>query len=319
MRQYDLVIPVYRPDSKLDQLLIRMLQQTIPPKKIILMNTVMPGFSCDVLRKRAEQSISECRIPGAGQISISIKAVKKEEFDHGGTRHLAVQYCDSEYVLFMTQDALPYDRKMAEKLLQSFDLQKTAVAYARQLANKEADEKERYQREFNYPPTSRIKTKADIKELGIKTFFCSDVCAMYDKKKYNMLGGFERRTIFNEDMIYAAKSIDSEFAIAYCADAKVIHSHSYSYPKDFQRSFDLGVSQKQHIAFFAQVSSEKEGILMVIKTAKHLAKKGEYLSVGDLLIQSAVRYAGYQAGIHYDLLPLKLRILFSMNRDYWKE
>ena len=39
--------------------------------------------------------------------------------------------------------------------------------------------------------------------MGIKAYFCSDVCAAYNRETYNKLGGFIKKTIFNEDMIYA--------------------------------------------------------------------------------------------------------------------
>ena len=43
---------------------------------------------------------------------------------------------------------------------------------------------EAYTRGFNYPRESDIKDYGDLPELGLKTFFCSNVCAMYDRKTY---------------------------------------------------------------------------------------------------------------------------------------
>ena len=114
-------------------------------------------------------------------------------------------------------------------------------------------------RVYNYPGESCIKSIDDTERLGIKTYFCSDVCAMYRKSVYNKLGGFVRKTIFNEDMIMASKVINSGYNVAYCASARVIHSHSYTCIQQFKRNFDLGVSQKQYHEVFESVSSEKEG------------------------------------------------------------
>ena len=36
-----------------------------------------------------------------------------------------------------------------------------------------------------------------------KTYFCSNVCAAYKKSIYEEIGGFVKKAIFNEDMIYA--------------------------------------------------------------------------------------------------------------------
>ena len=56
---------------------------------------------------------------------------------------------------------------------------------------------------YNYRAESRIKSEGDKKELGVKTYFCSDVCALYRKAYYEQVGGFVQPTIFNEDMIIA--------------------------------------------------------------------------------------------------------------------
>lgn len=101
------------------------------------------------------------------------------------------------------------DRPLGEELV--------GVSYARQLPASDCDFIERYTRRFNYPEESRIKGKEDIPELGIKTFFCSNVCAAYRRDVYEALGGFSRRTIFNEDMILAGRMVQAGYKVAYAA------------------------------------------------------------------------------------------------------
>ena len=103
--------------------------------------------------------------------------------------------------------------------------------------------------------------------MGIKTYFCSNVCAMYRRDVFRELGGFEKHTIFNEDMIFAARAVKAGWRIAYAADARVYHSHDYTAKEQFHRNFDNGVSQAQHPEIFAGVSSESEGVKLVKKTA----------------------------------------------------
>lgn len=317
--QYDVVIPMYRPDVTFEELIYRILKQSRRPKQIILINTeVEPEFTTIKMKERIQQWVAEFRIPGSGDTTIRLEGIKKDEFDHGGTRHLATKLCTEENVLFMTQDALPKDRFMAEELLRVTEAPEAAVAYARQLPKPGASAKERLIKQFNYPEESRWKTKADFDELGIKTFFCSNVCAMYNMRIYRMLGGFERKTIFNEDMIYAAKAIDAGFSVVYCAKARVIHSHDYSYPEEFRRNFDLGVSQSQNAGYFHTVSSEKEGVRLVKQTIQKLAEKKEYIDIADFLAQSAAKFIGYTAGKNYQQIPEQFRKYFSMNRGYWE-
>ena len=148
-------------------------------------------------------------------------------------------------MLFMTQDAVPAQDTLVEKLCASFEShERVAAAYGRQLPGEQSGVIERYTREFNYPPESSVKEKADLDRLGIKTFFCSNVCAMYRRDIYEKLGGFVTRTIFNEDMIFAAGLIQAGYRIAYAAEAEVVHSHKYTYWQQLTRNFDLAVSQR---------------------------------------------------------------------------
>ena len=166
-----------------------------------------------------------------------MKHLSKREFDHGRTRNQGVKLSDAEVFVMMTQDAIPADEFLVERLLEGLRGEKAAVAYARQLPGKDSSEAERYTRQFNYPEESRLKTKADLSELGIKTFFCSNVCAAYKRDIFDELGGFVNRAIFNEDMLYAAKAVEAGFGIAYAAQAKVYHSHNYTYRQQFRRNF----------------------------------------------------------------------------------
>jgi rhamnosyltransferase len=129
----------------------------------------------------------------------------------------------------MTQDALPADRhligNLVEKLFSEPDL---AACYARQLPKGTCGFLERYTRSFNYPEKDSVKRRGDLPKYGIKTYFCSNVCAAYRRDLFEENGGFVQRTIFNEDMIYAGSMIQKGYGIAYSAQAKVIHSQLYS-------------------------------------------------------------------------------------------
>ena len=192
------------------------------------------------------------------------------------------------------------------------------AAYARQLPREDCGELERYTRSFNYPKESRIKQLTDLPELGIKTFFCSNACAMYERATYLSQGGFIRRTIFNEDMIYAGGLVKSGYAIAYAADACVIHSHNYSGSEQFRRNFDLAVSQVDHPEVFSGIASEGEGIRLVKKTAAHCLRIGKPWLLFPLVWQSGCKYLGYKLGRSYRRLPRGLVLFCTMNKAYWK-
>ena len=158
----------------------------------------------------------------------------------------------------------------------------------------------------------------DLPKLGIKTFFCSDVCALYRRSSYEQLGGFVRHAIFNEDMIFASKVIRNFGAVGYCAQAKVIHSHNYSGRQQFHRNFDLGVSQAEHPEVFASVRSESEGIKMVKQSAAYFWKQGKGYLIPKLIWQSGCKYLGYRLGKKYQKLPMWLVKRCTMSPGYWE-
>ena len=119
----DVIIPVYRPDKRLAQLLAMLEKQTCPVSRIIIIKTEKDGWNEGSFRK----------IP-----NLEIHYLTKEEFDHGATRNLAAGYSKADIMIFMTDDAVPQDNRLVERLAAALDQrgpkrEPAAVAYARQL------------------------------------------------------------------------------------------------------------------------------------------------------------------------------------------
>ena len=251
---------------------------------------------------------------------LEVHHIQKSEFDHGGTRKKAAEISEADIMIFMTQDALPADRKVIGNLVCAVSENPGAgAAYARQLPRADCRFLERYTRSFNYPSESCLKTEKDLATRGIKTYFCSNVCAAYDHKIYNEIGGFPEHAIFNEDMIYAGWMVKKGYGVAYVAEARVYHSHNYSCAQQFHRNFDLGVSQAEHPEIFASVKSEGEGIRLVKQTFRYLISRGKIWLIPGFVMQSGCKYAGYLAGKKYRKLPEKAVMWCTMSPYYWKE
>ncbi|MBR1862389.1 MAG: glycosyltransferase [Lachnospiraceae bacterium] len=317
----DVIIPVYKPKKQFLRLLDRLNAQTLVPARIILINTGEEHFDALV----AGTDFYE-KYPNA-----EVHHIRKEEFDHGGTRRKAVRLSSAPIFVMMTQDAVPADDKLLEKLTGelvkgleadergSASGKKIAVAYARQLADDRCGVLETASREFNYPGEAVTKTAEDLKKLGIKTYFCSDVCAAYRRDLYDRVGGFVRKAIFNEDMIFAAGAIARGYAVRYEADARVIHSHNYSNAQQLHRNFDLGVSQSEHPEVFGNVSSEGEGGKLVGFTTKKLIKEGKVYLLPHFYSQCASKYIGYKLGKNYKRLPEKWLMKLTTNPLYFEK
>lgn len=303
----DVIIPVYKPGKTFSRLLAMLNKQTFPVQNIIVINT----------EKKYWNPVWEEETP-----NLVLRHIKKEAFDHGSTRRMAVELSQADVFLCMTDDAVPADTHLLAEIAEGFALrgpkgEVPAMVYARQLPAKDCSQSERYTRYFNYPKQSRVKTKADIPVLGIKTYMASNVCCAYRREIYERQGGFIHPAIFNEDMIFAGRAVQAGYAVVYQAEAKVIHSHNYRCIQQFRRNFDLAVSQVDYPDVFSGLPSEGEGIRLVKATARYLAKSGKPWLIGDLVLKSGSKYAGYLLGKHYRRLPKWMVKCCTMNRTYW--
>jgi rhamnosyltransferase len=312
-----LVIPVYRPGRLFHELLRRLARQTHIPEEVVIINTIPEPQGGGAAQQTETAEIAE-KFRASFPV-LTVLEVRQKDFGHGKTRDLGVGHTDTELVLCMTQDALPRDSRLVERLMHAFDDPAVAAAYARQLPGKKSSVLEAEARRFNYPPFSVIKSAADLDRLGIKTFFCSDVCAMWRRSVYDQTGGFERNVIFNEDMILAGKMIQNGYRIAYCADAQVYHAHHYSGIRQLHRNFDLGVSQADYPEIFNMASSSREGLRFVRQTTSDLIRSGRGYLVPQFLWQSGCKYAGYQLGKKYRRLPKRLVRILTDSPAYWEQ
>lgn len=299
----DVIIPTYKPDEKFEKNMRMLRRQTLQPDRVLVINTEESLFSSEEFYK----------LPQGELLHIS-----KAEFDHGGTRNRAAALCDGDVIVLLTQDAIPADEHLLEKLTEPFRNPEVCAVYGRQMADWKDNPLEAYTRIFNYPKESRVKSKEDLPVLGIKTFFCSNVCAAYRKSVYDALGGFPVHTIFNEDMIYASRLIEAGKKIAYAAEAKVWHWHNYTAWEQLKRNFDLAVSQVDAGGLFTAVKSESEGIRLVKKTLAYFIKKGRVDMVPRIILQNGAKYIGYKLGQNYRHLPQWLILKISLNPTYWK-
>lgn len=278
----DVVIPTYKPGNELKKLVERLMKQECKIHKIIIVNTLVDGLEFPVLDSVQGEKIERFDIP-------------QEEFNHGLTRNYGMEQSDADYVVFMTQDAIPADSKLITELIRPFADEDVYVSYARQLPRKNCKYVESYVRSFNYPAEDVVKTKEDFDTMGIKTIFCSDVCAAYRRDRHQELGGFPK-TNFNEDMIFAYKTLMAGKKVYYASKAKVVHSHNYTYFQQYRRNVEIGKSQMEFKEIFGTLKSENEGVRMIKGGIMHLIKKGKWYLIPDLILSSGFKFIGYRVG-----------------------
>jgi rhamnosyltransferase len=294
------VVPTLRPGAALARLIRALREQTRPPAEII----VVDSSSDDGTAERAREM--GCRV----------EVVRRESFDHGGTRNLGAGLAHSPIIVFMTQDAVPANAQFIAQLLRPLH-EGCAGAYARQIPHRDASPTERFQRAFNYPPRSHVRSARDLDRLGLKAAFFSNVASAVDRAAYNAVQGFPTRVVFSEDMILAYRLLIAGYQVAYVAEAQVYHSHAYGLREQFRRYFDIGASQMQAEGELGKLPAAREGVRFAREQVKSLARQGAWAWLPRAGVELAAKWIAFQLGRRHRRLPLAVVRRCSLQPAYW--
>ena len=230
----------------------------------------------------------------AASLGCIVQRIARGEFDHGGTRNLAVDMSSGNILVFLTQDAVPVSEEFLARLIAPIDGRITAAAYARQIPAPKATPTEVFARLYNYPPESSMRHISRVEHRTLKTLFFSNTASAISRDCFEKVGRFCSPVPTNEDMLLCARLMDAGYQIAYVAEAEVIHSHEFSLAEVFRRYFRIGMVVREHRATLRVERNAGEGLEFVRRQIAHLRRIGR-----SELIPGAVAEAGVKALAFY--------------------
>lgn len=301
-----LIVPTYKPGKMWDDWLEKVSLQSYIPDQVVIIDSNSNDGTVDK------------------SLDFGFKVIKidRREFNHGGTRNRAFRETNRsnsiELVIFMTQDAILANKDSIKNILAPFKNQEIAAVCGRQKPYKNADPIAQHSRLYNYSSCSRINSKSDIKNIGLKAAYMSNSFAAYRVTNYLDLGGFPENLIFGEDMYLAAKMLLAGNKTFYASNAVVNHSHNYSIWEEYKRYFDIGVFHKTQSFLLEKFGSPSgEGLQFAASEIKYTYKYGNIIWTINSILRTGVKFIGYQLGKRYTILPLSWRKIFSMDKNYW--
>lgn len=228
------------------------------------------------------------------KIRANYKKISVNEFSHSITREKEAFACNSDIVVFITQDIKIVNDEWLYCLVKDIAKNECDASFSKQISYDNGIEK--YTRENNYPEKSYIVTKKDIDKLGLKAFFFSDAASAVKRDVFIKLNGYDNKDMpTNEDMYIAYKLIMNNYRIKYCADSEIIHSHKFSFKQLYKRYYNIGKFFKQN-DYLDKYQTTKTGGSMAKYILKRAFEDKNYIVLLEFIPNMCARFFGMKIG-----------------------
>lgn len=235
--EFSIVIPTYNGEKTVGKLLEKL--SHIPKDystEIIVIDSSSTDKTPHIVRK------FQTKIP-----NIRFFIIKKEDFNHGGTRNMGVRLAKGKYVCFFSQDAIPLNYDFLKYFAEDFSLDKKVVAvFGKQVPYSDTPFMPRLEalRRFSELDSFTDK-KGRLVYEAINPFF------KIDKSKkliwYSLFNTFScyrrgfllanpfKRVSYGEDLLMGKQILALNKIKIYDSRTKVLHSHNFGLFEYFKR------------------------------------------------------------------------------------
>ena len=275
------IIPTRNAGEQIVSLLGALASQSVKPEEIL----VVDSQSDDGTQERARRAEG-----------VRVVSIRRDDFNHGGTRDMALRMTRGDIAVFMTQDALPVEEDCLAHLLAPFEDTHVAVVGGRQIARPDARPFEKRVRAYNYPDADRKWDQSAVGRMGVRAFLISNVCAAYRRTAYEAVGGFDHPILTNEDMLITQKFLEAGYTAAYSAQAAVYHSHRLTWRQEYRRNYLIGRTLRRYEERFCHAREMGEGLALFRHVTGELMREGQIAEGMAFAANCAARLLGNRMG-----------------------
>lgn len=243
----------------------------------------------------------------AREYNVRIYEIPPNEFGHGRTRNLGASLARGKFLVFLTADAVPANKRWLLNLVNSAkDGTDIAASYSRQIPKEKTSPMERWDIARVNPERREVKkmppstSKAELRYL----ISFQDISSCIKRSVWEEIK-FNEDIIMSEDQDWARRALQAGYAIVYEPESIVFHSHNYTPGEIFRRSFDEAWSLsdvlgwpvfpnpvKEFLTFVYHLSHDLYMILVYDRNIKWLmeAPLFRFMRRAGLLLGSYSRY-----------------------------
>lgn len=225
---------------------------------------------------------------------VMFEEIESKDFSHSLTRENAAKSSNADIIVFITQDVIIEREDWLYNLIKSIKNGECDASYSRQISKSKGIEK--YTREKNYPEESKIVTKENLNEMGLRTFFFSDASSAIKNDIFKKLNYYDNKKLsISEDMYIAYKLIMNGYRIKYEAESVVIHSHNFKFKQLYKRYYDTGVFFKEN-SYLDKYGTNKTGGNMAKYVLKRIIQEKDFIAFAKFFPDMLARFFGMKSG-----------------------
>jgi len=274
------IIPTLNAEKYIKKQLELLWSQTVKPSEILVVDSSSEDSTVDIARS----------------LGANVYVIPREEFSHGKTRNEAARRAKGDVLIFLSQDAIPYNELMIEKLIAPLPQKDVIASYGRHVPRSDSKPTEFVARLMNYPNYGMQKDFSLLGSMGAKTFFFSNVCSAVKKDLLFKVGGFPEDVLVAEDFIFAAKALKQGYKVVYVPDAMVIHSHNFSPLEYFKRYYMIGKSLGKYRWVIENDKLGYEGRKILKEQLKFVVREKKFHWIPYIFVENAFKYIGFKTG-----------------------
>lgn len=298
--QVTVAIPTYNAEEYLKEVLVAVFgQRTNRKVEVLVIDSGSTDQTLDLLKEYP---------------AVRLHQIPNSEFGHGKTRNLAVELATGDYVLFLTQDAVPAHDRWLEAMVEPFELsEKVGAVLGKQIPRPDCAvtikrEVHSVFSSFGADDSVILHRKNTItEERKLANTFMSNANSAVRKSIHSKIPF--RDVEYAEDQGLGIDLLDAGYYKAYAPLGSVFHSHNYGVREYFRRKYDEYVGLRKTTGFTASAGWRE----LTLGTAKATLKDWAFL-VKDKEYSMGQKFRDFLKAPFYNL-SLRLAIRAAANHS----
>ncbi|MDA8099518.1 MAG: glycosyltransferase [Nitrospiraceae bacterium] len=240
---------------------------------------------------------SDNTLQTAASYPVRLHRIAPQEFDHGKVRNLGARISHGDFLVFLTQDAIPADRHWLAALLQPF-AGNNAIAgvYSRQIPDGD-NPMENFFLQRIYGDRRIVRRCSSSFASGLpplQDIFFSNVGSAIRRKVWEQIP-FREGIVMSEDQEWSKRALFAGYETVYEPGAAVYHAHNYSARTVFLRNRDSGFSL-HNITKERFLPSLASAVSFVAAEIAALYRSHGCMIIPRVLLYETSRFGGFAFG-----------------------